>query len=113
MNYADVLQTITAVATALGLVLVIISLQQARRSINAATYQHILEREAENWNQVRVGDIAVRVRSLQHFGIIVDEKSYNDEMDVLIANIGLFDFYEGIFFLQRQGAINKEVWQNW
>lgn len=34
-------------------------------------------------------------------------------MDILIDRITLFNFYEGIFFLHRQGAVNTEVWQNW
>lgn len=113
MTYADLLSTINLFVTIIGLTFVIVSLWQARRSINAATYQHILDREAANWDQVRTGDILVRVRALQHFGINVSEDSYNSSMDVLLDRISLFNFYEGIYFQYRQGALNKEVWENW
>lgn len=111
--FTGIVSAIGLVLTAVGLFFVIISLRQTRRSINAATYQHILDREAANWERVRSGDIPTRVKALQHFGISVSDKNYSPEMDVLCDDIGLFNFYEGIFFLRRQKALDQEVWQNW
>ena len=113
MTYADILSTISIIVTVAGLIFVIVSLRQTRRSINAATYQHILDRESANWDKVREGNITLRVRALQHFGVQVDEDSYSPDMDVLLDRIALFNFYEGIYFQHLQKALNKEVWENW
>ena len=113
MTYSDLLSTINLIVTVVGLVFVIISLRQTRRSINAATYQHILNREAENWNKVRESSILVRARALKNFDVQVDEDSYGPEHDVLLDHIAVFNFYEGIYFQNLQGVLNKEVWENW
>lgn len=113
MSYGDIFSVISALFSLIGLLFVGVSLQQTRRSINAATYQNILQREADDWNNVKQGSIAVRARALQNFGVRVTEKDYSVDMDILLDRISLFNFYEGIFFLHRQGALNKEVWENW
>ena len=113
MTYADILSTINIIVTIVGLIFVIVSLRQTRRSINAATFQHILDRESANWDKVREGDVMLRVRALQHFGVQVDKDSYTPDMDVLLDRIALFNFYEGIYFQNLQKALNKEVWENW
>jgi len=113
MEYCDILNTISLIATMVGLVFVIVSLRQARRSINAATYQHILDREAENWDKVREGSISVRLQALKNFDVQIDEDSYTPNHDILLDHIALFNFYEGIYFQNLQGVLNKEVWENW
>lgn len=113
MDYSLLLDTVSALFTLLGFVAVIISLQQTRTSINAAPYQHILRREAEDWNIVEESSPAVKARALRNFGITVTGTTFTPDMDILIDRIGIFNFYEGIFFLHRQGALNTEVWENW
>jgi hypothetical protein len=113
MSYSDLLSTISLIATIVGLVFVIVSLRQTRRSINASTYQHILNREAANWDQVRTGDIAVRIQALKNFGVNVSKETYSSKEDILLDHIAVFNFYEGIYFQKIQGVLNKEVWENW
>jgi hypothetical protein len=109
----SIMSTIDLIATIIGIIFVVIGLRQTRRSLNASTYQHILNQEANNWQSVRQSSKAVRVQALKNFGIEITESSYKDEHDVLIDHIAVFNFYEGIYFQKRQGVLNKEVWQNW
>ena len=113
MAYSELLSTINLIVTVVGLIFVIVSLRQTRRSINAATYQHILDREAENWDKVRESGISVRAQALKNFDVQVDEDSYGSEHDVLLDHIAVFNFYEGIYFQNLQRVLNKEVWENW
>jgi len=112
--YSAILDTIGLVVTIVGLVFVILGLWQTRRSINASTYQHILDREAANWDQVRAGDISVRIQALKNFGVDdVNEETYSSKEDILLDHIAVFNFYEGIYFQKLQGVLNREVWENW
>ncbi len=111
MTYSDLVSTISLAVTVIGLIFVIVSLRQTRRSINAATYQHILDREAENWDKVRESDTQVRIQALKNFDVYVDV--YGPEHDVLLDHIAVFNFYEGIYFQNLQGVLHKKVWENW
>ena len=111
MTYSDLVSTISLVVTVIGLIFVIVSLRQTRRSINAATYQHILDREAENWDKVRESNTQVRIQALKNFDVHVDV--YGPEHDVLLDHIAVFNFYEGIYFQNLQGVLHKKVWENW
>jgi hypothetical protein len=111
MTYSDLVSTIGLVATVIGLVFVIVTLRQTRRSINAATYQHILDREAENWDKVRESSTSVRAQALKNFDVQVDV--YGSEHDVLLDHIAVFNFYEGIYFQNLQRVLHKKVWENW
>ena len=61
IEYPNIISTISLIATVLGLIFVLVSLRQTRRSINASTYQHILDREAANWDKVRESNITTRI----------------------------------------------------
>ncbi len=111
MTYSDLVSTISLAVTVIGLIFVIVSLRQTRRSINAATYQHILDREAENWDKVRASNTQVRIQALKNFDVQVDV--YGPEHDVLLDHIAVFNFYEGIYFQNLQGVLHKKVWENW
>ncbi|MEM3485657.1 MAG: hypothetical protein QXI12_08555 [Candidatus Methanomethyliaceae archaeon] len=113
MTYSDLVSTMDLIVTVIGLIFVIVSLRQTRRSINAATYQHILSREAENWNKVRESGVQVRIKALKNFGIHIDTCTWDPEYDVLLDHIAVFNFYEGIYFLNLQGVLDKRVWENW
>ena len=113
MSFENVMAIVNLVVTIVGLAFVIVGLWQTRKSINAATYQHILDREAENWDKVREGPISIRVQALRNFGVNITEEAYSSEYDVLLDHISVFNFYEGVFFQKKQGALNKVVWENW
>ena len=113
IGYSDVISTISLIATITGLVFVIVSLRQTRQSINASTYQHILDREAANWDKVRASDIATRIQALRNFGINVREEDYGSKEEILLDHIAVFNFYEGIYFQKIQGVLNEEVLENW
>ena len=102
MSFENVMAIVNLVVTIVGLAFVIVGLWQTRKSINAATYQHILDREAENWDKVREGPISIRVQALRNFGVNITEEAYSSEYDVLLDHISVFNFYEGIFFQKKQ-----------
>lgn len=113
MTFDNVMTTINLVVTIIGLAFVIIGLWQTRKSVNAATYQHILDRESDNWDKVREGSVAIRVQALRNFGVTTSENNYGSEHDVLLDHISVFNFYEGIYFQKGQGVLSKPVWENW
>lgn len=112
MPYSDILNTVAVATAVIGLVIVVISLQQTRRSINAASYQHILDREADNWNQVRNGSDYSKIMALKYFGIPL-EKPKPDPIETYLSHITQLNLYEGIYLQHRQRALHKEVWETW
>ena len=92
MSCSDWLDAITVATAVIGLVVVVISLQQTRRSINAASYQHILDREADNWNHVRSASKSVQLAALRHFGVSFDEGTESGTIELLLDHITLFNF---------------------